>query len=112
MQVTGEALKTAVRALTAINERRNPEESDAEALRRFAPVLGNLKAEDLACEVINQAMKRWPSCANFRARPQDRYLAMPERNAERTPVAILAASATFRTAVGHPTAHAAPERMQ
>ena len=39
--------------------------------------LGNLKAEDLACEVINQAMKRWPSCANFRARP-DRYLAMPE----------------------------------
>ena len=52
-----EAMKTALRVLTAINERRYPDPEDVHALRRYAPNAASLPVDELACEVIQQAMK-------------------------------------------------------
>lgn len=49
----------ALRVLTALTEKRNPDPSDVEALRRAAGQGGEgLASDELACEVIQQALAR------------------------------------------------------
>jgi hypothetical protein len=52
-------LKTALRVLTAYNDRRNPDQSDVEALRDYAglPADTALEVDELACTVIHQALR-------------------------------------------------------
>jgi hypothetical protein len=58
MELTLDALKTALRVLTAISERQKPDPGDVEALRTFAPLLANSPLDELACDVIQQALRR------------------------------------------------------
>jgi hypothetical protein len=52
------AMKTAMRVLAAVNEKRAPETADLDELRRLAPLLAELPADELACDVIKQALQR------------------------------------------------------
>lgn len=52
------AMKIAVRVLTAITEKRHPEPADVEELRRLDPLLRDMPLDELACDVIQQALKR------------------------------------------------------
>ena len=52
------AMKTALRVLTAITDRHNPEPSDVEELRRWAPLLADIPPDKLACEIILQVIKQ------------------------------------------------------
>ncbi len=49
-------MRTALRVLTALTERRSPDRGDVEALRSYAPPLKQLAPDELACEVIQQAL--------------------------------------------------------
>ena len=52
-------MAVAIRVLTAINECRSPDAKDVEALRSLEPLLAEtLPLDELACEVIQQALKR------------------------------------------------------
>ena len=52
-------MKSALRVLTATIEKRVPDAADVEALRQFAVTqTAGLPPDELACEVIQQAMKR------------------------------------------------------
>jgi hypothetical protein len=51
------ALKTALRVLTAISERHEPDQSDLEELRRYLPLLSQAPIDEVACEVIQQSMR-------------------------------------------------------
>jgi hypothetical protein len=53
-----EAMQTALRTLTALTEKRDPDAADLDALRTYAPQLAGLPADELACEVIQQALRR------------------------------------------------------
>jgi len=53
-----QAMKTAMRVLSAINEKREPDAADLEELRSLAPLLANLPPDELACDVIKQALQR------------------------------------------------------
>ncbi len=53
-----EIMKVALQVLTAITDKSGPRRSDIEALLMFAPDLTKLPADELACEVIQRAMKR------------------------------------------------------
>ena len=55
MQQAPDTMITAVRVLTAVVARRDPNLTDLEDLRRFAPLLAQASPDELACEVI-QAM--------------------------------------------------------
>jgi hypothetical protein len=62
MQDSLSAMKVALRVLTALTERRMPEQSDIEELQRRAQPLGPItrqvvSLDELACEVIRQAVK-------------------------------------------------------
>jgi hypothetical protein len=52
-----EAMKTALRILMAIGERRQPNWADVELLRSLAPPMADASLEELACEVIQMALK-------------------------------------------------------
>jgi hypothetical protein len=52
------AMKTAMRVLSAINEKRDPDPADLDQLRSLAPLLADLPADELACDVIKQALQR------------------------------------------------------
>lgn len=52
------ALKTALRVLAAITENADPDPADIEALRFLAPLLADQPLEELACDVIQQAITR------------------------------------------------------
>jgi hypothetical protein len=52
------AMRVASRVLLATGERRDPPEEDIEELRRLEPLMAHLPADELACEVIQQALKR------------------------------------------------------
>ncbi|HKW97018.1 MAG TPA: hypothetical protein VJN43_04750 [Bryobacteraceae bacterium] len=52
------ALKTALRVLTAVTENTVPDPADVEALRFLAPLLADQPLEDLACDVVQQAITR------------------------------------------------------
>ena len=49
-------METALRVLTAINERHEPALADAEELRRLAPGLTEEPLDEMACDVIRQAL--------------------------------------------------------
>jgi len=53
-----EVMKVALRVLTAITEKSGPLPSDVRSLLEFAPDLTRLPPDELACEVIQRAMKR------------------------------------------------------
>ncbi len=50
------AVEVALRVLTAINEGRIADDADVEKLRRLAPSLADLPLDELACDVIKQAL--------------------------------------------------------
>jgi len=53
-----DAIRTATRVLSVIAEGHSPQISDIELLRKFAPLLADGPADELACDVIQQAMRR------------------------------------------------------
>ena len=53
-----DALKVAFRVLTAFRERKDPDPADVEALKSYAPLLADAPEDELACEVIHQALRR------------------------------------------------------
>ena len=64
MQDPIEAMKTALRVLTALTERSKPDERDLQAMRECEPDLADLPPDELACEVIQHALRQR---ANMRA---------------------------------------------
>ncbi|HXS93137.1 MAG TPA: hypothetical protein VN736_00950 [Candidatus Limnocylindrales bacterium] len=58
VQIAMDALKTALRVLTAVRDKQPPDSGDLEALRAFAAAACVSSPEELACDVIQQALKR------------------------------------------------------
>jgi hypothetical protein len=58
MNTNVDAMMIAVRVLTSLNEKRLPDPADLGHLRQFAALSTHLPADELACEVIQQAIKR------------------------------------------------------
>jgi hypothetical protein len=52
------AMKIAARVLLAIGEHRPPDEADVEELRTLDPLMSDMPVDELACDVIQQALKR------------------------------------------------------
>lgn len=50
-------MKVALRVLTALNEKQTPNPQDLAELGRLAPLLNGLPPDELACEVIQLALK-------------------------------------------------------
>ena len=59
MQYSLQAMELALRVLTALTEKRDPDPEDANRLRAIAAVarVRELPLDELACEVIQQALK-------------------------------------------------------
>jgi hypothetical protein len=57
MQESLEAMKVAVRVLGTLNQNQSPDGDDLDRLRQLAPLSAHLPADELACEVIQQAIK-------------------------------------------------------
>jgi hypothetical protein len=57
MQEGLNALKTALRVLTAITEKRPPDPFDVYELFGYAPLLREMPLDELACAVIRHATK-------------------------------------------------------
>jgi len=55
--VTTEATAVALRVLTAINNRQHPQESDVVLLQKHCPEHWDLPPDELACMVIQNAIK-------------------------------------------------------
>jgi hypothetical protein len=51
------ALKLALRVLGAVSEKQYPDPRDLAALRELAPDAAGMGADELACEVIQRAIK-------------------------------------------------------
>ena len=57
MQTGLNAMQVALRVLAAITERRPAEPGDLAGLREYAPDANDLAPDELACEVIQRALK-------------------------------------------------------
>jgi hypothetical protein len=57
MQGELERLRVALRVLAAVTEFREPEETDMQALRSYAPLSPRRPPDELACEVIQDVLK-------------------------------------------------------
>jgi hypothetical protein len=57
MQQSLEAMQLALRVLTALTEKRYPDPEDLAHLRQLAPDAAAKKPDELACEVIQNALK-------------------------------------------------------
>ena len=57
MQQLVAAIQVALRVLTAITEGRNPAPQDVEALKRLAPTVQYKSIDELACTVVQDALK-------------------------------------------------------
>jgi DNA-binding NtrC family response regulator len=57
-KVAMDALLTALKVLTALNEKAVPDPDDVMVLRAYAPLLADADLDELACDVIQQALKR------------------------------------------------------
>ena len=51
------AMKTALRVLTAINERYEPDPTDAEELRQYTPLRADTPLDEVAFTVIQQTIR-------------------------------------------------------
>jgi hypothetical protein len=58
MELSNQAMKVALRVITAISEHREADSADVAYLRSLAPLLSNAPVDELAREVIQQALKR------------------------------------------------------
>jgi len=58
MEQSLEAMTVAVRVLAALNRKRPPDQGDLDYLGQRAPLSAHLPPDELACEVIQQAVKR------------------------------------------------------
>ena len=56
MEKSLDAMQTALRVLSALTEKRRPDPADVEQLRNFAPLLADGPLDELACDVIQQAL--------------------------------------------------------
>lgn len=57
MQHAIEMMETALRVLKAILEKHDPAPADVAELRRLAPSLSDAPLDELACDVIQRALK-------------------------------------------------------
>jgi len=58
MEQSLQAIKIASRVLIALGDRKEPDPADVAELRRLDPLLGDMPLDELACDVIQQALKR------------------------------------------------------
>ena len=58
MERSLDAMKVAMRVLTALSDKRTPDPADIKTLNEFAPLLRDLSPDELACDVIQQALRR------------------------------------------------------
>ena len=58
MQQSLDAMKVALRVLQAVTDNHYPDPADVERLKQFAPLLADAPADELASDVIQQAIKR------------------------------------------------------
>jgi hypothetical protein len=58
MQVAKDVLKVALRVLTAINARQEPDQSDIDLLHQMMPEQADTPIDELACDVIQHAIER------------------------------------------------------
>jgi hypothetical protein len=56
-QVLREAMRTALRVLTALTEMTTPNEQDVDALRLHAPLFAESPVDELAREVVQDALR-------------------------------------------------------
>jgi hypothetical protein len=54
------ALALALRVLTAINEKRYPDEADVDKLREFSNLPAHTAIDQMACQLIEQAIQLIP----------------------------------------------------
>jgi hypothetical protein len=54
------AMEAALRVLAAVTSRRHPDIADVAAIRSYAPDLGDLPPDALACEVVGRVRKTRP----------------------------------------------------
>jgi len=57
METSIELLRTALRVLTAITDYQHPDAADVESLRTYAPCLAHEPEDELARDVILQALE-------------------------------------------------------
>ena len=58
ISVSTEVLEVALRVLTAITGHQKPNEDDLDTLRKYAPFLAHEPADELACDVVQQALQQ------------------------------------------------------
>ena len=59
MQAGLDAMKTALRVLTALTEKRQPDPADINLLRSYAgPQTEDVALDEFACSIIQQALER------------------------------------------------------
>ena len=58
MERHNETLRVALRVIAAVTEFREPEEDDIQALRSYAPAFNSQPHDRLACEVIQQVLRK------------------------------------------------------
>jgi len=68
MQAGLDAMKTALRVLTAITEKRQPDPADVTLLRSYAgPQAKDVPLDEFACAIIQQALERRAEIRTARA---------------------------------------------
>jgi hypothetical protein len=60
-------LETALRVLSAITAHNDPDRCDVETLHHFAPTLNDVAPDELACEVIQMAIRHKAAMASAEA---------------------------------------------
>jgi hypothetical protein len=71
MQESLEAMKTALRVLTALTEKLQPSPLDVDMLRQYAgPQPDGIGLDEYACDVIQRAIKRRAEVRRSKARPE------------------------------------------
>jgi len=58
VEKNAEAMVIALRVLSAVTQGHTPDPTDVQALRRYEPRLDGAPVDELACEVIQQTVKR------------------------------------------------------
>jgi N-acetylmuramic acid 6-phosphate (MurNAc-6-P) etherase len=64
------AIEVALRVLTALTEKRDPDEADVSALQHLAALSAFAPVDELACEVIHQALKQIADLRGLKISPR------------------------------------------